>query len=466
MVQILRRELLDQLTSFKFAAGLLIVLVLFAVNGLVFALRYKAETIEYRQVQQGWEEELARRHTLDNLPNQDFMVLKIPLKTAFVASGGQTRLPNAYRFNIRIWGEQAGTFRAFSQNALIESYKALDWSFLVGTAFSLLALVFAYDSISGEKVSGTLKLLQTYNLSRSAILFGKFLANLLALMLALVAGMLLSLLLLLLVGQISLGGAEWPRVGFFLVLAAFYIALFLGLGLLLSTLTHRPTATMVLGVMLWVISIVVIPGVGTLLVQKIQKLPTVNEVAERASRVWDQVNKEYDNKSSVWRGRDMGKPDNYRFERVSTEAQNKRKRLQEQIWDDYLRQKFQQARLVRRISSVSPTGLFETGAESLNGAGVLREETLVTQSRQYRSVLEEWIRQRDLGDSASPHLFFQPGYLSQQPFEASSVPRYEFREATTAEGLRDSLWRVILLAGETFVILFAGIVAFQRYDVR
>jgi ABC-type transport system involved in multi-copper enzyme maturation permease subunit len=466
MVQILRRELLDQLTSFKFAAELVIVLVLFAVNGLVFALRYKAETIEYRQVQQRWDEELARRQNLDNLPNQDFMVLKIPLKTAFVASGGQTRLPNAYRFSIRIWGDQPGTFRAFSQNALIESYKALDWSFLVGTAFSLLALVFAYDSISGEKASGTLKLLQTYNLSRSSILFGKFLANLLALMLTLVAGMLLSLLLLLLVGQIELSGAEWTRVGLFLLLAAFYIALFLGLGLLLSTLTHRPTATMVLGVMLWVISIVVIPGVGTLLVQKIQKLPTANEVGERAGRVWDQVNHEYDNKSSVWRGRDMGKADNYQFEKVSTEAQNKRRRLQAEIWDDYLRQKFQQARLVRRISSVSPTGLFETGAESLNGAGVLREEKLVTQSRQYRSLLEEWVRQRDLGDPASPHLFFQPGYLSQQPFEASSVPRYEFREATAAEGLRDSLWRVVLLAGEAFVILFAGIVAFQRYDVR
>ena len=466
MGHIFRRELLDQLTSFKFAAGLLIVLVLFAVNGLIFALRYKAETIEYRQVQQRWEEELARRKKLDDLPNQDFMVLKIPLKTAFVASGGQTRLPNAYRFNIRIWGAQPGTFRAFSQNVLIESYKALDWSFLVGTAFSLLALVFAYDSISGEKASGTLKLLQTYNLSRGSILLGKFLANLTVLLLALVAGMLLSLLLLLLVGQIELGSAEWARVGLFLVLAAFYIALFLGLGLLLSTLTHRPTATMVLGVMLWVISIIVIPGVGTLLIQKIQKLPTANEVGERAGRVWDQVEKEYEGKSSVWRGRDMWKPDNYQFERVSTVAQNKRKRLQGEIWDDYLRQKFQQARLVRRISSISPTGMFETGAESLNGAGVLREEMLVTQSRQYRSVLEEWIRRRDLGDSESPHLFFQPGYLSQRPLEASSVPRYEFREATVAEGLRDSLGRVILLAGETFVVLFAGIVAFQRYDVR
>jgi ABC-type transport system involved in multi-copper enzyme maturation permease subunit len=466
MVHIFKRELLDQLTSFKFFAGLLLVLLLFGVNGAVFSLRYKAEVIEYRQVEQRWEEQLAGRKTLDDLPRQDFSVLKTPLRTAFLASGGQARLPNAYRFSIRIWGDSPSPYRAFSQNALIESYRALDWTFLLGTAFSLLALVFVYDSVSGEKTRGTLRLLQTYSLSRNSILTGKLLANLVTLLVTLLAGMLFSLLLLLLIGQIELGLAEWTRVGLFLILSAFYISLFLCLGLLLSTLTHRPTASMVLAVMLWVISIIVIPGIGTLIIQKVHKLPTENEIGERASRAFDQVNKEFDHKGSVWRGREMGKGDSYQFEKVSTVAQNRRKHLQEEIWGDYLRQKFQQAKVVRRISSASPTGLFESGAESVNGAGVLRDELLVTQSHQYRSTLEEWVRQRDLADPASPHLCFQPGYLSLAPLQTSSVPRPQFREATVAEGLRDALWKVVLLSAETLVMLFAAVLAFQRYDVR
>jgi ABC-type transport system involved in multi-copper enzyme maturation permease subunit len=466
MVHIFKRELLDQLTSFKFVTGLLLVLFLFGLNGLVFSWRYKNEVLEYRQAQQRWEEQLTGRKTLDDLPRQVFDNLKTPLQTAFLASGGQFRLPNDYRFTINIWGAMPSTARAFSQNALVESFQALDWTFLVETAFSLLALVFVYDSVSGEKERGTLKLLQTYNLSRSAILFGKLLANLVVLLAALAAGMLLSLLLLLLVGQIELGAQAWARIGLFLLLSAFYITLFLCLGLLLSTLTHRPTASMVLAVMVWVISLVVIPGAGTLLIQQVRKLPTRNEVGERSRRVFDQVNNEFNHKSSVWRGREMAKADNYEFEKVSTVAQNKRKHLQEEIWEDYLRQKFAQARTVRKISSISPSGLFEFGAESVNGTSVLSDEALVQQAHQHRNTVEEWIRQRDLADGESPHLYFQPEYLSLKPLQASSIPRFQYHEPSVLDGLRDALWRVALLSAETLAMLFAAVLAFQRYDVR
>jgi len=465
MVHIFKRELLDQLTSFKFFAGLLLILILSGINGAVFSFLYKNESAEHRQVQRRWESQLAERKKLDDLPHQVFDVLKTPLKTAFLASGGQDRLPNEYYFTINIWGNMPGTRRAFSQNVLIESFKAVDWSFLVGTAFSLPALVFVYDSVSGEKVQGTLKLLQTYSLSRNSILFGKLLANLVTLSVMLLAGMLLSLILLLL-GGVGIGPAELARAGLFLLLSVFYITLFLSIGFFLSTVTHRPTATMVLAVMVWVVSIVVIPGAGTLLIQRIRKLPTTNEIWENSGRVWRQVNEEYQGESSTWRGREMGKGDNYLSERRSTAAQNKRKHLQEAIWEDYLRKKFEQASIVRSISALSPTGVFEYGAESLNGAGVLREELLVAQGHQYRSQIEEWIRQRDLTDSESPHLCFQPGYLSLATLQTSSVPRPQFREATVAEGLRDALWRVVLLSAETLVMLFAAVLAFQRYDVR
>jgi ABC-type transport system involved in multi-copper enzyme maturation permease subunit len=466
MKYIFHRELLDQLTSFKFAAGLLLVVLLFAVNGAVFSLQYQNEVIEYRQFERRWEAQLSQRKTLDELPQQDFDVVKAPLQTAFLASGGQDRLPNDFRFIIRIWGPMIATQRVFSQNAFLESFAALDWSFLVGTGFSLLALVFVYDSISGEKARGTLKLIQTYRVSRSALLLGKLLANLVALLATLVVGMLVSLLLLLLLGQIDLGPAALTRLGFFLLLAAAYLTLFLCLGLFLSSLTHRPASSMVLAAFLWVISIVVVPGIGTLIIQQVRRIPTQNEVEQKSGKVWDAINEEFHGNSSNWRGREGGKADNYAWERVSIVAQNKRRHLQEEIWEDYLRQKFAQARLVRKIASLSPTGLFQYGTESLNGTGVLRDELLVEEAHEYRRVLEEWFRGRDQGDAESVHLFFQPGYLSRKALGLASVPRYRFRETTVLGGLRDALWRIILLAAETLLMLFASVLAFQRYDVR
>lgn len=466
MSHIFRRELLEQLTSFKFTAGLLLVVVLFAVNGAVFSLRYRNEVTEYRQFQRRWEREFAERKTLDDFPQQDFDVLKAPLKTAFLASGGQDRLPNDYHFILRIWGPMISVSRAFSRNAFVESFQALDWAFLAGTGLSLLALVFVYDSISGEKARGTLKLIQTYNVSRSAVLFGKLLANLAALTLMLLVGMLVSLLLLLLVGRIDLGTTALARLGFFTALAGVYITLFLCIGLFLSALTHRPISSMVLAAFIWVVSIVVIPGVGTLIIQQVRRLPTQNEVGERSSRAWEIISQEYQGNSSNWRGRDGGRSDNYAWERVSIVAQNKRRHMQEEIWEDYLRQKFAQARLVREISSISPAALFAFGAEAVNGTGVLRDELLVEQGHQYRGVLEGWFRQRDFADPESVHLFFQPGYLSLKPLDIAGVPRYEFREASVAAGLRDALWKIIIMLVETVAMLFAAVLAFQHYDVR
>lgn len=466
MIHIFKRELLEQLTSFKFPAALLVVVALFAVNGGVFSLRYQNEVTEYRQFMRRWERQLAEHKTLNDLPNQDFDVVKAPLATAFLASGGQDRLPNDFHFVIRIWGPMIATQRVFSQNAFVESFQALDWSFLVGTAFSLLALVFVYDSVSGEKANGTLKLLQTYDLSRNAILFGKLLANLAALLAMLVMGMVVSLLLLLLVGQIGLGLEELAHLALFLILAAVYITLFLCLGLFLSSVTHRPASSMVLGAFIWVVSIVVIPGVGTLLIQKVRKIPTQNEIEQRSAKVWDLINEEFHGNSSNWRGREGGKADNYTWERISIVAQNKRRHMQEEIWEDYLRRKFDQARLVRKIASLSPTGLFEYGAESVNGTSVLRDEMLVAEAHEYRDVLEQWFRQRDSADPESVHLFFQPDYLSLKPLMAASVPRVQFREPAVTEGLRDALWRIVVLSAETLIMLFAAVVAFQRYNVR
>ncbi|MBZ5565067.1 MAG: ABC transporter permease [Acidobacteriia bacterium] len=466
MFLVFQRELLEQLTSFKFAAGLLLVVVLFGVNGAVFSLRYQNDVTEYRQFERRWEDQLAQHKTLDNLPEQNFDALKAPLKTAFLASGGQDRLPNDYQFIIRIWGPPDGAHRVFSQNAFIETFGALDWSFLVGTAFSLLALVFVYDSISGEKSRGTLKLVQTYNVSRNALLFGKLLANLAALLAMLLVGMLVSLLLLMLIGQVGLGAAALARLGLFVVLSAVYLTLFVCLGLFLSAVTHRPATTMVLAAFLWVISIVVLPGVGTLIIQQVRRIPTQNEIEQKSSKVWDVINEEFHGNSSNWRGREGGKADNYAWERISIVAQNKRRHMQEEIWLDFLRRKFDQARLVRTIASISPTGLFEYGAESVNGTSVLRDEALVAEAYAYRDVLEQWFRQRDLADSESVHLFYQPGYLSQKPLEVASIPRFEFREPTVGAGLRDALWRIVTLAGETLVMLFAAVVALQRYDVR
>ena len=51
---------------------------------------------------------------------------------------------------------------------------SMDLVFFVGVIMSLLAVVFGYDAVAGEKERGTLRLMLTYPVPRDTVLLGKW----------------------------------------------------------------------------------------------------------------------------------------------------------------------------------------------------------------------------------------------------------------------------------------------------
>jgi ABC-type transport system involved in multi-copper enzyme maturation permease subunit len=83
-------------------------------------------------------------------------------------------------------------FRGTPQDVEVESFDLspmpalfplMDWFLIVGVVMSLLALVFSYDAICGEREDGTLRLAISYPVSRSVLLLGKWTGGFLSLLL-------------------------------------------------------------------------------------------------------------------------------------------------------------------------------------------------------------------------------------------------------------------------------------------
>jgi hypothetical protein len=109
----------------------------------------------------------------------------------------------------------------------MQRYEILDCAFVVRFVISFLCIVIAYNSVSGELESGTLRLTLANSLSRGSWLAGGFLAHLTTLVLALVVGTLVSLLILSLNGALNPGPEVYLGYLMVLLCSTFYIALFL-----------------------------------------------------------------------------------------------------------------------------------------------------------------------------------------------------------------------------------------------
>jgi len=411
-----------------------------------------------------YEQQLGDK-TIDNLMAVRHPALKPPLKLAFLADGGQATVPNFYAqaLDAWIWPQLYGIH---SSNYRLRPLEAIDWIFVVRVVLSLIAFVIAYDAICGEKQRGTLGLIMSYPVSRWQVLAGKFLAVWTCVAVAFVAGVLLNLAIVTGYGQIELSPVDIGKGATVTLLALLASAFFVLVALFVSALTHKPTTSLVILLLMWVGLVVAIPGASGMLAYRLKRIPTSEEIGKRMQAISEEIMQEYKGRGSSWRGRGFGKVDDYAWERISAEAQNKRYARQEALRRELLRQKFAQVELARTLSSISPTSLFQYASERLAGSGLDRDRRFVQQSWAFRGVLENYFRAVDETDPESPHIYFFARYMSDKKADPRGVPRSQFQESSLVGGLREALWYLLILGVEMGIIPVATYFRFVRYDVR
>ncbi len=311
------------------------------------------------------------------------------------------------------------------------SVQAIDWVFIIGIVLSLVALLFTFEAIAGEKERGTLKLVMAQSLPRHTLLLGKFLAAMLVLTLVMVLGVVVNLLLVLSLSAVNLGIGEAVKLVGMVGLALLYLSIFVSLGLWVSVRSSSARASLMSVLLLWTCTTLIWPQTGGVLAARL--LRNKNQSATPVA---------YEKDKTV-----MGSPTSLKMHLLAAKLTRRAlknpekvqpfaaairadRRAVQQVEDGILADQLNQAEFARNLVRLSPMGCFQYSMEALAGTGLARHKSFIEQVRIYAQHFEQTIIALNRADPKSRHLFPVPQAMSKRKVSVESLP--VFREDVSA----------------------------------
>ena len=123
---------------------------------------------------------------------------------------------------------------------------------MIGYVLSLVAILFTFDSISGERGQGTLRFDVGEPGSAPHRTDWQILGALVSISVPFTLAVLINLLVISTSSDVQLGTDAWSRLGIIFVIALLYLCLFLALGLLVSSRVQQSAASLVILLFMWV----------------------------------------------------------------------------------------------------------------------------------------------------------------------------------------------------------------------
>ena len=469
MWHITKRELYDNLNSLRFALTTVLLLGLMLTNAVVH-LRTQPARIQ-RYLTAGTEARNALEARADSLyelaQKGPGKLYKKPSALRFCAEGTDTFLSGAVESHHHFWEH-------FSEYADLKSFwqmrypaatpnltnirpdvTKIDWAFVIGYVLSLIALLFTFDAVAGERESGTLRLMLANSVPRHTVLIGKFLGALMSISIPFALSVLINLLVLSISSTVYLGVDVWGRLSIIFFVALLYTCLFLALGLLVSMRVQRSAVSLVILLLTWVTLVIFMPSVLALIASGFTSPMSSDEVRIRQKQINEKYLAEY------YRGMSRSKSETWQAgsEYVTQEAVE-----QERLIEKQLDEQIAQVQHARSITRLSPTAVLQHLLESFAGTGFERHLQFLQNAQRYASEYRKFIVDTDRGDPESLHLIGVREGMSQKPVSPESIPIFE-DTISLSRDFNTAAIDLLLLALFFIVVLSGSYLAFVRVEV-
>ena len=258
LTTLIRRELLDNLMTFRFAAAILIMLLLVVANTAVLIKDYERRLEAYNTALKAHDQQLQERKTYSG---GKLDLARPPNPLSIFNVGLDKRLGNeiwiSHGFVPTLW--DAGIHG--TTNPLLNLFSSIDIVFIFEVVLSLMALVFAYDTLAEEYERGTLRLVLTHPVRRGQILLAKYISAMICLLVPLLMSLLLAVILLTTSSTISLSIGDFLRIGGIVFTSIAYLSVFYFIGMLISAATRRTGTALMLAMFVWGFWVLVYPNV-------------------------------------------------------------------------------------------------------------------------------------------------------------------------------------------------------------
>lgn len=463
----------------RFVTASALVVLLFGLGSLIAAGRHG-------HIVDAYGRDLARAQTESNLDH--LLLVKKPHPLGFLSSGSWWTLPRLFYAGPR--GVEEVAPEEF-KGSFLAGFAELDWVYVIAVILSLLAIFVSHDLVAGEREDGTLRLILAQPVRRSAYLIGSSLGLLAILLMPLLLGVLVGLVVLQLAPGYELGPWEIGGVVAVTILAAFYLALFVAAGVLVSSLCRHASTALIWLVLFWVVFVVILPPNGAVLASLLEAPPQYRDETAKVEQLERNYEVPIEDYYPLLRevveagGGDAAiqtKIDRLRDRILAEQVRRveERDRLIVAVHEEFARRRARHLALSRLTTMASPAVLFRDAVERLVTSGLHDHRNFLRLAQSYQQSLREPFaaaRRRHAAEGR-PRLYWMTEYggfsmtgAADYSYEAvrpdpDLFPPFAYRRPPLRHALVSAAWEGMAILGAAALLFLAALGAFARYDVR
>ncbi|MXZ01545.1 ABC transporter permease [Candidatus Poribacteria bacterium] len=487
LMTLIQKEMMHHILSARFVALLLMCVLLIPLNLHINYHHYLQRQIDYQE-QETLEDENVFKDENSAEPegisvkfklatDTNFEVSKLILKPtplSVFATGLESALPS-YLGMTRNGITRGEASLSTAPIAFLLGH--LDYVFVVSTVFSLLALLFTFDAVAGEREAGTLRITLANSLPRDIFLWSKLIGGYFVFILPFLISVIIGLLVLVLQGFPLSESDIFLRILCLIFVSLLYIAVFFALGAVISIYFDSSKTALIVAFTIWVFVVLILPRVGFLAAQIVAPTSTAESVyrektarraelragldAERGKMMSEVLSEQMKSNPSQGGtavftiGPEQHKKMNEKMAPLEEEARVKYRDLAAQLDRRYQRERKHQDTIGVNFSRITPTASFIFLATDATQTGQAKKNTYFQIGTRYYERLDTEMFSKMSEDALSHNMEEIP----------STMPPPPLVEPTLGETLQHAALDLLLLCFFAIVLTTVAFLKFFRMDI-
>ncbi len=492
---VIQREFVSNVLTSRFMIGFVVCLISTAAAIFVQIADYEKRLAAYQVAVQEHQDE-ARTWDLYSQINPKAHRKPNPLSIFNVGMEKSGADMVSIELATPIWEKEAQ--KQGSDNPFLSIFLSVDVIFVFKIVLSALAILFAYNTISGEREDGTLKLVLSNPVPRDRLILGKYLGGMLSLLPIVVISFIVGFVIAFASPTTTFNGSDLLRLVMVLIVSLLYVSVCYLLGLLLSVWTKAAATTLILSMFIWGILTIVHSNIATFAVAKFppHKLQSEKEARQQVEKIWENFKAERDTyilktwgykypvsaisqegalsiqitMSSPW---ELGFKEFYTIKPIRNANVSKFQEVlgyQEPLRIDYANKAEEllkrreeigarNQKFARDISRISFADAYRFAVGTISGTDRESYNDFMAQTRRYKRQIVDYL--------ADKNAFSKRAWFSSDKGAAEFIdlPVFHHRYNSVSESLFRSLGDVFILLAWNVILFIGAYLSFLRYDM-
>ncbi|MEW6605994.1 MAG: ABC transporter permease subunit [bacterium] len=451
---IIKKEFLGNIKTLKFIWSFLLCLLLMGTSSFIRTTQYNQRITNYHANVKLHLKTAGSYSAYRDLAEQGIKIDRPADILSIFVEGLENNLPGVFSIS-----SSSESVVGIEKNWLFSLFGTIDYLFVISTIMSLVAILFTYDAICGEKERGTLKLLLSNPIPKDLLLWGKVLGGYLTLLFPVTVSFLLGLLIVNIICQTPFSAYDFSRLGLIFIISLIYLGTFCNLGLFVSSVTVKSSTALLVLLLIWLVLVFLIPNLSPLLASSVYPVTPMQKIMEEKRNTietaWEKFEEKYAKYDEEYGGVPlMDKGSVWMIERDKEITEEI-----EKIENPYQLSLNQQLKLSMNISRLSPVSSFFYTISHLAQTDYLMHLQIMAMLKKYKQAFIEYVNRMMIEeDSPIPDLL--------NKIDITEMPQFVMKKPPLIE-LINNIQRDIFLLISWLVILFVTTYfTFLKYDIR